>query len=360
MSDPRLAYTGIWHTREPHEKDWIEEIFAPYIARYVVDRNHELIFDRSIVFDAFPILNDPAIYTRFKGKDAFLVHFLDEGYEGGWKIYENFRGVIRCFWSDVFNRSRVLPLPLGYNAGLERNREPLIPASERKYVWSFLGQMNKSSRPDMARALSHVTPNFLFATDDLPGFVIHNKLQGGGRRLFNKKDFAEFLFESSFSPSPMGNANIECFRVYEALECGSIPIVEKRMTLDYYKDLLGPHPMPTVRSWPQARGLIRELLRSPAHMDALQRECLAWWKRYKADYTLALGEFLATHADPADPSPATGPMVSPRAGKPGWQARELLRHHDLRAAGRRVQRQLGRLLKTGATRESFRPDHPDK
>jgi len=359
MSDSLRLYTGIWHTAEPLEKDWIEEIFRPYISHYVVDGKHELVMDDAIVFDAFTAANDPAFYARFRGKNAFLVHFLDESYEGGWEIYENFRGVIRFFWSDVFNRARVLPLPLGYNAGLEVGRPNLTPASQRKYVWSFLGQMNKASRPDMAAALSKVVPNFLFATDDLPGFVVHNKLENGGKRLFPKKEFGEFLFESSFSPSPMGNANIECFRVYEALECGSIPIVEKRITLDYYRDLLGPHPMPTVRSWREARVLMTNLLKHPASMDQLQRECIEWWNTYKVNYVAALGEFLHSHSDPSDQSAATGPMVSRRASRPGWQVRELLRHHDLPAFARRVRRQVERALHTGETRTSFRPGNPD-
>lgn len=55
------------------------------------------------------------------------------------------------------------------------------------------------------------------------------------------------MLDSIFSPCPQGNVLLETPRVYEALQCGSIPIVERRLTLDYYKQLLGPHPLPTVR-----------------------------------------------------------------------------------------------------------------
>ena len=356
--ESRLAkYTGIWQAKDPHEREFIEEIFAPYISSYVTDTKHELVLDDSILFDAFCYSQDRAYYAQFRGKNAFLVHFLDENYEGGYEIYDNFRGVIRCFWSDVFDPRRILFLPLGYNNGVERNRPNLVAASKRRYVWSFLGQVNKSSRPDMAHGLVKVAPNFLFATDDVPGFVMYNKV-AEKRRLFPREEYAEFLFESSFSPCPMGNANLECFRVYESLECGSIPIVEKRATLDYFRELLGDHPMPTVRSWSEARGLIGDLLEKPTQMDALQQSCVAWWQTYKKDYTVRLGEYLVARTRAAASGQAEGPIMLPRYRQPLWQMRELLRHHDTRAFRRRIEKQVSRLLKTGGTREAFRAGAP--
>jgi hypothetical protein len=349
-------YTGIWQSRSPNESEFIQEILGACISSYVTDGNHETVLDNSILFDAFCCAADPVYYAQFRGKNAFLVHFLDENYEGSYEeIYENFRGVFRCFWSDVFNRQRIMPMPLGYLNGLDLRRKDLVPASRRKYVWSFLGQVNKSSRPDMARELIKVVPGFLFATDDLPGFVVHNKLDGQGRK-FPRAEYAELMFESSFSPCPMGNANLECFRVYEALESGSIPIVEKRLTLDYFRELLGDHPIPTVRSWAEARRMIAELLASPPQMDALQQRCIAWWHKYKQDYAAQAGQFLAARS--ADGGAGLGPVVSAKQHRFGWQILELLRHHDRRALARRVKRQIDRFIHTGATREAFRKSVP--
>jgi hypothetical protein len=359
MTDPIAApqkYIGIWQARTPHESEFIQEILGPYISEYVTDGKHELVLDNSILLDAFSNTRGPAYYARFRGKNAFLVHFLDENYEGGYEeIYENFRGVFRCFWSDVFNPQRIMKMPLGYNNGLDLGRKNLVPASQRKYVWSFLGGVNKSSRPDMARELIKVVPNFFFATDDVPGFIVHNKLDGM-RRKFPHAEYAEFMFESSFSPCPMGNANLECYRVYEALESGSIPIVEKRPTLDYFYDLLGDHPIPTVSSWAEARRRIAELLASPQQLDALQQRCIAWWRQYKLDYTMQAGQFLAARS--ADGGEGLGPVVSAKQHRPGWRTIELLRHHDRRAVARRVKRQIDRLIRTGSVREAYRKGAP--
>jgi hypothetical protein len=359
MSDEQLPqlYTGIWQAQNPHERDWIEDIFRPFISNYVTDGKHELVMDNAILLDAFCYAQDKKYYERFRGKNAFLVQFLDENYEGSYEIYENFRGVLRCHWSDAFNPERVIALPLGYSVGVERGREVIVPASKRRYVWSFLGQVNKSSRPDMAHALAKIAPNFLFATDNVPGFVFYNKADGK-KRLFSGKEYYEFIFDSTFSPCPMGNTNLECFRVYESLECGAIPIVEKRLTLDYFREVLGDHPMPTVRSWREAHGLITELLQTPAQMDVLQQNCMNWWKVFKHDYTLRVGEFLErrSHADPG----ADVPVMLPKYNQPAWRVREMLRHHDMRAFVRRVQKQVTRLVKTGGTREAYRASKPVK
>ena len=114
----------------------------------------------------------------------------------------------------------------------------------------------------------------------------------------------------------MGNVNLECFRVYEALECGSIPIVEKRWTLDYFRNLLGDHPLPTVRSWPEARRMIGRMVDNPAQIDALQERCVSWWERYKREYSAQVGEFLRVRS--ADTTVWETSPISFTQKLPGW------------------------------------------
>jgi hypothetical protein len=150
----------------------------------------------------------------------------------------------------------------------------------------------------------------------------------------------------------MGNVNLECFRVYEALECGSIPIVEKRWSLDYFRTLLGDHPIPTVGSWKEGRHLIRSLLRDPQGLNELQEKCIRWWQNYKKEYSVNVGRFLAERSVCASmPEPA----VSSLYRMPLWQPIELLRHHNARAAMKRVRRQVARVLQNGQVRVAHRP-----
>jgi hypothetical protein len=350
---PSHVYTVIWQSATPHESEWVDEIFGPYVKDHVTDTKHEVVLDNAILIDAFLDCHDIRYYERFRGKNSYLVHFLDENFEGRYQeIYSNFRGVFRCFWADVFNTKYVMKLPLGYCNGMSGADRTIPLATERKYLWSFAGQLSKSSRPDMAKALLSIEPHFLFSTDNVPGLTFFNNLHGKPKRLA-PADFSELLLQSIFSPCPMGNVNAECFRLYEALECGSIPIVEKRMTLDYYRDLLGEHPIPTVRSWGEARSLIQKLLRNPDEMNTLQQRCVKWWEAYKATYREEVGDFLSTRM--VDTAPINAPIMTKKYSMPGWRVLELLRHHDANAFFRRVNRQTARLLKQGKLRVAHRP-----
>ena len=342
--------TAIWQSETPHEREWIEEIFGPYISEHVTDGKHELAMDNAILCDAFVHCYDKAYYAKFRGLNAYLIQFLDENYDGGYDRYENFRGVFRCHWSNVFNANYVRKMPLGYSNGLARGRR-ITPASQRTYVWSFAGHVDKSSRPEMAQELARVEPHYLFSNGPVPGFVTPLP-SSEYKRTLPPDAYYDLLFDSMFSPCPMGNVNLECFRVYEALECGSIPIVEKRLTMDYFRTLLGDHPIPTVRSWREARHLIGRFLRDPDGLNALQEKCAGWWKDYKKEYSASVGRFLAERSASV---PKIEPAVSGLYRVPLWQAFELLRHHNARAATKRVRRQLSRLMQGQQFRVAHRP-----
>jgi hypothetical protein len=350
---PLTSYTAIWQSPNPHEREWIEEIFGPFFKDQVTDGKHELVLDDAILFDAFVYCNDLRYYEQFRGKNAVLVHFLDENFEGLYEeIYRNFRAIFRCFWSSAFNEKYVRKMPLGYSNGMGRAGRSIGCASQRKYVWSFAGQLMKSSRPDMAKALLSTEPHFLAGTDDVSGLKFLSKEDREPKRLI-PHDYSNLLFESMFSPCPMGNVQLECFRPYEALESGSIPIVEKRLTMDYFHELLGDHPIPTVRSWPEARHFIKHMLRNPSEIDALQYRCLSWWDDYKKSYREQLAEFIGKRA--ADPTPVNELIMKSMYSVPGWRVVELLRHHDANAVVRRVRKQFSRLLRQGKLRVAHRP-----
>jgi len=350
-----LKYTVIWQSERHASRKWIEEEFGPYISNHIYDGRRELVLDDAILVDDYVYARPIDYYARFSGKRAFMVHFGDEFYEIASDVYKHFRGVFHAYWADVFDESYIMKLPLGYTSeALSNDSSPPIPASRRKYVWSFLGEVNKSSRPDMARELSRVEPHFFYPTDRLSGWTLYNSSSTGSRR-FTRQECAEVLRNSTFAPAPMGNANIESYRLYEALEESAIPIVEKRLTLDYYRELLGDHPIPTVRSWAEARKLVGDLVKSPARLDELQLECRDWWGKFKRSYSHAVGAFLEERS--LDSAPR-GQLVTDWGQTRIWRGIELLRHHDRRAGFRRIVRQVSRLAKTGRMRVAWTQKNP--
>jgi len=135
----------------------------------------------------------------------------------------------------------------------------------------------------------------------------------------------------------MGNVMAETWRLYEALEAGAIPIVERRARLDYFTGLFGPHPLPSFASWVNARRFMQHLLQSPDKMDALQDEIGAWWSNYKTGLPNGIFDVI-TEANGS----ARRPLVAGLAGsasplvRKGWQYNELLKHHSPEAAARRL------------------------
>jgi hypothetical protein len=344
-------YTAIWQAQKPLEEDWIKEILGPFVNEYVVDARHEIVLDNAILLDAFTFLHDRGYYERFRGRNAFLVHFLDETYAGGYDVYKNFRGVIRCFWSDAFDQRYVMKMALGYTRGRGRGDAFLLPASQRKYVWSFVGQTRKATRPDAIHALAGLAPHFLSSSDS-PAGRSATKAAGGGQQPLGPREFSEVLSNTVFAPSPMGNVNIECFRTYEALERGAVPIIEKRWGFDYYRSLLGDHPMPTVGSWIEARRLIQAMMNNGDEIDRVQRECVDWWSGYKRSYTNKIADFLESRARAGS---VNHPMASKLSSMPGWRLFEIARHHNAPAMLRRVGVYASRLFKEGQLLVGYRP-----
>lgn len=335
-------FTAIWQS-EPNGRNfplyrWITHVFEPYISETIFDGKHQVVRDNSIVFDAWVYAHDPSYYAKFQGKNAFLVHPFDEFFNLGVDRYVHFRGVFRMIWSAVFNPKHVMVFPLG--SYLNEIPTSVIPASERRYAWSFVGDAGKSSRPEMMRSMAAIEPHISFSDTPVSGITFFDCKSAGHKRI-STQDFYQIMGQSVFAPAPQGNATIESCRPYDALEVGAIPIVERRLTMDYYKQLLGDHPLPTVASWSEARELVVRLLKDPARLDELQQTCLQWWKDYKLELVGRVGDFLVERSSADD---ELVPLQSRLPRLPLWQYAELLRHHNLPGVIRRVARQAQRVV----------------
>jgi hypothetical protein len=305
------------------EYEWIREIFEPLLGDQVFEREHSIVLDNCLLIDAFLYSHSREYYQQFRGKNAWLFHRGDETYDGGYEVYSNFRGVFRTYWSSIFDPRCVMQLPLGFSHG-SLGKISERSAAERQFLWSFLGQGGKATRPDMLKALGNIGPSFVHITDQ------------GAVQPLGKVQYRQILRDSVFVPCCMGNVNLESPRIYEALECGAVPILEKRMSLDYFRELLGDYPMPSFVSWKQAARFMLAIKHDRAGQDELLQRCSRWWAGYKRDLTQGVQDFVAR-------STSSTSAVRWPGRIPGWHVLELMRHHTAPALGRRVQRQLARL-----------------
>ncbi len=79
----------------------------------------------------------------------------------------------------------------------------------------------------------------------------------------------EILSQTEFIPCPNGFVHPETYRVYEALECGCIPIVEN--AYKYYDRLFPNNPFIKIDKWKEAKEIIDSWTKN--QIDKKREEC---------------------------------------------------------------------------------------
>lgn len=140
----------------------------------------------------------------------------------------------------------------------------------KKYTWSFTGQIHaQGKRKKMIDQLK-----------DCPGdsfFNINESWQS--QDSLGNKDYKDILSNSVFVPCPRGNSSVDSFRLYECLECGAIPIIEKDKS---WEVLLGDHPfLMTDSDWVAGKKYIQELYGKNDFLQKYQDKIQDWWVKFK-------------------------------------------------------------------------------
>ena len=275
MSNPTAKPTLVWQfdPAGAWERDWIMSLLGDSLAHEHIDNTWSFVADPMIVVDNRLVPEKLPYYVDAfqRGARIILIHLSDEAFRDDRRAYRYCDLVLRNYRTELLaGDAHVRAFPLGCKAGFVRAGAASKPAAQRKYLWSFAGDMKKISRVGMMTAMQelaggawHLTEGF--NTADCLGTV----------------DYRALLDESVIVPCPGGWSNLETFRVYEALEAGCIPLVERRPGFDYFTGLLGPHPIPTVTQWTEAPGLIRAW-QTQDRIEAIRQQCESWWQHYKA------------------------------------------------------------------------------
>lgn len=214
-------------------------------------------------------------------KNIGVLHMGDELGELDCSWYQDVDYVLRNYWFEEKYRlppgsrcQKVLWLPNGYANGTgPRPRDTLLPASMREISYFFSGRFpenhpSTAERHAMLQAVTdHQIPAFLNATD---GF-------GEG---YKAASYSALNENARFSLVPKGGAD-ETIRLFDAMECGSIPISLCHPFLEA-PEAMGSAPIVKLESWqqlPQLHARIQSL--SDEQLDEIQREVISWWWNYK-------------------------------------------------------------------------------
>jgi hypothetical protein len=318
-----------WIGEVPSERDWFHFLLSDVLTGeafcddfpppaphtlYGFDSNHIPL--RSIP----PAFLESARVTRGIG----LLHLADEWYGHDYNIYANFAFVIRTHAATALRHPGLLTVPLGLPRGCAP-RGAVIRASERQFVWSFAGNL-VATRADVVRALAEIRPS-----------AVHiYTMKAADAPPLTKPRFQALLGDTTFTPAPMGNVMAETWRLYEALEAGSIPIVEKRLGFDYFENLFGKHPLPAFHTWEAAAAFITRIRHDHGAVDDLQARVMAWWAAYKADLKARVSAFVTAAGDDAYRSDMARFRFPTGAARVSWQYLELAKHHSIAALARRI------------------------
>ena len=177
--------------------------------------------------------------------------------------------VIRNYHREVSSAvaQKVTTIPLGYHWTVTSKSVPKLPF--RAHTWSFAGTDWRGRE-----ALRTLPP-------DRSVLRLFPKWQDPAN--LGREEYLALLLDSVFAPCPAGN-NAETFRIYEALECGAIPLV--------LGEFVGPLPLIRLASWAEAGDCITHLMANPDKLEVYRDKLLGAWTTMKGDLQKSIRSIL--------------------------------------------------------------------
>lgn len=261
--------TLVWQSslESSWECDWIEFLFRNVSHTTIKDYNQTSCIDNS-VFIYNSTVDNLAYFKDLssKGITFGLIHLSDEWNKDSTEHYSLAKFVLRNYYKDA--GSNVMNIPLGW---MKTFPHTIIPntVKDRKYTWGFSGHVDKTTRPMMVQYMSTIENGqhyFKKCGENWGPFDGHALDPVGLAALYN---------DCLFVPCPQGNQSIDSLRVCEALQAGSLPIVERS---EYWTKLYGTdHPLIEIDSWRHAPEIINNLISNLDDLEIKRMYTYNWW-----------------------------------------------------------------------------------
>ena len=245
---------------------WINYVLAKINLKKINSINEIVQGDTLIIIDC-DIDKKIKFYEKLKilCSKFFLVNLGDEG--GKKSILESYN-LFDHIWRPYFNNhyknnSKITFLPAGYKSGVEKNNEL---SYKRTIKWAFIGTAHKSSRHDLLYHFSKIKNGHVHKTDKF-----------GDHKSMSIEEMNKILSSTYFIPCPNGFYHPETYRLYEALESGCVPIVER--TYQYYDQVFPDNPFLMIDKWAEAKKMVEKF--TEEEILEKQQECKKWWLKQK-------------------------------------------------------------------------------
>ena len=257
-----------------YEKTWIEDLFQVPIT-------YASVFSSQIVDNAWYLVQRPNIekFAHFfhalkkQGISFKALHISDEFGKDPIEFYSysNCKAVIRMYLRDTIMPQNVITIPLGYH-----HKYTSIQKSwtDRELLWSFHGT-NWFNRKEQLDRLSQFVP-----------FSCNLQPDWNHPTATKETQYLSLLGNSKFCPIMRGHHS-ETFRLYEALEAGSLPIIftddnyttwiDKHLNLSSLYDWKNPEKcmndpiteeirQEVVKRWNEWKKSIQEIVKTVSHI----------------------------------------------------------------------------------------------
>lgn len=266
---------------ELYEAEWLKHILGPDVPLHIehVEVDDSPPIDTPIVFfqkNHIPQYNELLRKWNASGCDFYILHLSDEYLNDDLSVYSlpMCKGVLRMYERpDMPIKEKVKVIPLGYHFTIDGGSEnpaektPRLPFRSNR--WSFMGT-GWQNRKQLLEPFNSIQPNRTVYADS---WESPQKIQ--------RKEYLAVLLDSYFVPCPTGN-NSETFRIYEALECGCIPLYVKNGENDPLANrLMEEIGILPSSNWSEAAALTDHLIQNIQLLENYRTVILNRWLAYK-------------------------------------------------------------------------------
>lgn len=165
----------------------------------------------------------------------------------------------------------------GYTPDTRRfAKENYVAYMEKPLAWYFSGQQNHSRRTACVNELTR-----MFDREDMPAIL--NPTEGFTQGVAHDEYYKNMVGAKAI-PAPSGIKSPDSFRLFEALECGSVPIADEISELyqrpGYWTKVFDQQPLPfkVINNYENMEGYLGDVVREYPEM---QNRTFAWWQQFK-------------------------------------------------------------------------------
>jgi hypothetical protein len=265
------------------EYDWIHELFPSNLEDVQSSPSDPNAYSYE---DPIYVFNHSIDYeTFFASCDTpyAAVHLSDETLGDTAEFYKSplCRFIVRTYIHPLHsNNPKVVTIGLGYRSRFTE----YIKDKSRYYHWNFAGNIHDQHRNKAVQMFTSLIPYQLHTTQE--GFNSSSNLP--------LSTYVEWMCSSKFTLCPVGQGNLDSFRVYEACEAGSIPIVlgntaaQNYHPHSYWKYMFpiwfGEIPFVIGNTMEECLKKVQHILQDPSILEQYQQKLGLFWKNAKTHW----------------------------------------------------------------------------